>query len=156
MSARKAKRPDLAIAHVRTQWIPQIRERVRHASDTTQSAIMHGTADVLYIREEHDGTIMVTVSRDPGPYGEPRWTRWPLTKVRRVTAARAPHDKDTTPDREYVADGWTLPPCGHLECADHLHSGCEPTRSAWERWRDGGAASARPVTVDDLPHTTTP
>jgi hypothetical protein len=96
VSARKAKRPDLAIVDVRTQWIPQIGERVRHANDTTQTAVMYGTADVLYIREEHDGTIMVSVSRDPGPYGEPRWTKWPLSQIRRVTAARA-DDTTTTP-----------------------------------------------------------
>ena len=104
MSARKAKRPDLAIVDVRTQWIPQIGERVRHANDTTQTQVMYGTADVLYIREERDGTIMVSVSRDPGPYGEPRWTRWPLSQIRRVTAARGTTPATGPADQPVAAD----------------------------------------------------
>lgn len=86
MSARKAQRPDLAIAPVRTHWVPKVGERVRRDDQTTHAAVVHGTADVLGL--SRDGNE-VTVARDPGPYGEPRWTKWPLDRVRRVTAARA-------------------------------------------------------------------
>lgn len=86
MSARKAQRPDLALQPVRTQWVPKVGERVRRDDQTTHAAVIHGTADVLYV--SRDGHT-VTVARDPGPYGEPRWTEWPLSRVRRVSAAKA-------------------------------------------------------------------
>lgn len=95
MSARKAKRPDLAIAEVRTHWVPNVGERVRRADQTTLAQITYGTADVLGI--SRDGRL-VTVARDPGPYGEPRWVKWPVSQVRRATSAK------TTPTAAPTAD----------------------------------------------------
>lgn len=85
MSARRARRPDLAIAEVKAHWTPKPGDRVRRLDQTTLSHITYGTADVLGV--SHDGRT-VTVSRDPGPYGEPRWVKWPVTQIRRATAAK--------------------------------------------------------------------
>lgn len=95
MSARRAQRPDLAIAEVRTTWTPAPGDRVRRPHHTTQTARTQGTARVIMLR--NDGRIDVAV--DPGPMerpGDSTWAIWNRDDTVLVRAADASPEAPAT------------------------------------------------------------
>lgn len=80
MSARRPRRPDLALTDLHKRWTPEPGQRVRQPHQTSHTQVTQGTAYVLMMRT--DGRVDVAV--DPGPMqrpGDNTWAVWPLDQT---------------------------------------------------------------------------